>query len=279
MVLPVCSTGYPAPWSSGTLLAAPMAKGDPCAFPECGRASVNRGLCGAHAYQRRIGKALRPIQVKLPRQKGRVCDYPGCGRPHSSGGLCHAHAAQHKKGKDLAPIRTRSELGAPRACGYPDCGRTSLCRGLCEAHVVQLRQGKELAPIRPRRTGDPTEEQVTEATRLWAAGAQVQQIRTQLGLGKDQLRTVMKRITDTPHAHANVARELRRWTSAEIAVAADVSLTIEEVMEAIGRTRGAVETMRKAIAHPKHAAHKRAQALLARVVPPLAEDGTYGVQG
>lgn len=77
-----------------------------CDFKDCGRPQRNRGLCNAHAQQRRRGVELFPIGPRGWKSKGRQrCSFNGCDRFNHSGGLCSTHSAQKRRGVPLRAIR------------------------------------------------------------------------------------------------------------------------------------------------------------------------------
>jgi hypothetical protein len=113
-----------------------------CSFPDCGRPHAGRGLCHGHNWQRRKGRPLTPIPVRIVFY---VCTFPDCGRPHSGRGLCSQHCKQQRAGQPLTPLRLRIP---GRVCSFPKCSKPHNANGLCDGHDLQRRDGRPLTPLR-----------------------------------------------------------------------------------------------------------------------------------
>jgi hypothetical protein len=73
-----------------------------CNLEGCGKAAVNKGLCQAHADQRKKGQQLRPPPASL--WKG-PCRFDGCSKPRAAGGvLCRTCRPAAQRGP-LTPLR------------------------------------------------------------------------------------------------------------------------------------------------------------------------------
>jgi hypothetical protein len=104
---------------------------------------VNRGVCQAHANQRKKGQPLRPLRPFYGMQG--PCRFDGCSKPRAAGGFCAGHAAQYYGGRPLAPL-FKPKVG----CDFPGCKRRHFALGYCQGHWRQLREKRPLSPLRQR---------------------------------------------------------------------------------------------------------------------------------
>ncbi len=82
-----------------------------CAFSVRDKRATNRGLCPAHAKQRRKGQPLRPLRPFYGTEGS--CRFDGCSKPRAAGGFCVGHAAQYYSGRRLAPLFTQDRMRLP----------------------------------------------------------------------------------------------------------------------------------------------------------------------
>lgn len=97
----LCKTHYNRRLKGLPDAGVPLKQKKPCTFPDCGRRAVARGLCSSHEWQRRNGRELAPIRVRI---ENRPCSVEGCDKPTSSHGHCRTHARHRRQGKELRPI-------------------------------------------------------------------------------------------------------------------------------------------------------------------------------
>jgi hypothetical protein len=91
-----------------------MVRGAECAFRECGRAVLAKGLCSAHYWQQSQGKDLAPITEWDPR--GEPCKADGCDRLSERRGLCQTHARRSSRGDE--DWDRQIDPKAPNGTGY-----------------------------------------------------------------------------------------------------------------------------------------------------------------
>ena len=104
---------------------------------------MNKGLCQAHANQRKKGQPLRPLRPVYG-TKG-PCRFEDCSKPRAAGGYCAGHAAQYYGGRPLAP------LFKPKVdCDFPECRNRHFALGYCQGHWRQLRLKRPLTPLREK---------------------------------------------------------------------------------------------------------------------------------
>jgi hypothetical protein len=113
-----------------------------CAYPECGRPLLSKGLCQTHYWQQHRGEELRPIKKQNRPNAGKPCAYEGCDRHATARGLCAPHRKQQLLGKPLGPVR-----GVASECTFEGCGRKVSSKGLCMTHARQRDRGLELRPV------------------------------------------------------------------------------------------------------------------------------------
>lgn len=123
----------------------------PCPFPGCPNRIGPAGLCGPHYQQRRVGRQLSPLRVRIT--PGGPCSFLGCSRQAKVAGLCQPHYQQKNMGLSLSPLR-RSPLDPKGPCQFTGCTNAIYSTEWCRGHYEQRATGRELAPLR-RRKGRP----------------------------------------------------------------------------------------------------------------------------
>lgn len=115
-----------------------------CAFPDCGRAFLSKGLCQSHYVQLARGEELRPIKQATRETLPVIpCVFEGCDRARlTRTGLCGPHRRQQQTGRPLVPIR-----GDRAQCAFDGCNKKVNSKGLCDGHAQQRKRGVELRPL------------------------------------------------------------------------------------------------------------------------------------
>lgn len=117
-----------------------------CQGPECIRFSKSKGLCEAHAKQRRKGQALKPLRV--PRPANSRCEGPECNNNAQVSGLCTGHYQQSWKGQELVPLQKRNK---GQTCSLSYCDKDAASLGYCHGHVWQFKNKGTLTPIKDQK--------------------------------------------------------------------------------------------------------------------------------
>lgn len=78
-----------------------------CSFPNCQRQEESLGLCMTHATQRRRGKPITSIKLRIKN----MCSVAECNRRYYGYGYCKPHLDQVNKGENPGYIKTPNRKG------------------------------------------------------------------------------------------------------------------------------------------------------------------------